>query len=276
MTHDHDHDHDHEHAHDDEAAQDAGILADALELDFAPGLVDTAAFVVLDDEAVILDEVSGATHLLNPTGTLVLQCFDGVSTLQEIATDVAEAFHAEEEVVAADLLTLARELGDRGLLVGVKARPRVQPSQPAPSLPVGTVLSGLDAQVADGPVVDDKWLGSGPALVVSWGARCGFCKRIIPDLVDLEMPLAAAGIRLMLVTTGSPEEIETQFAEAPGALPIAYTDELPDFLAGLGTPVAYAVGSGAATSELMALGALDVPQLARRLAGVHEESPTTS
>jgi thiol-disulfide isomerase/thioredoxin len=267
-----DHGHDHDHKHDGADGEAEELLATQLTTDFAPGLVPTANYVVLEGEAVVLDEVSGATHLLNETGALVLQCFDGAATIDEIAVDVAEAFNADKAVVAEDILGLARELGQRGLLEGVTARQPMTQREPVPSIPVGTVLTGLDARIEDGPAVDDAWVASGPALLVSWSPRCGYCKRVIPDLAELEMPLAAAGVRLMLVTTGSPEDMATQFADGGGVLPTAYAEEIPDFFTGLGTPVAYAVGADGQVSEPLAVGALDVPQLARALAGVTEDS----
>jgi hypothetical protein len=110
------------HAHADSA--DTDITSAEISEAFVPALVAAAAMAVVDSEAVILDEEAGSTHLLNATGSLVVQCFDGESTLAEIAADVAEAFRAPLELVSEDILTLCRELGDAGMLQGVSSLSR--------------------------------------------------------------------------------------------------------------------------------------------------------
>ena len=50
-------------------------------------------------------------------------------------------------------------------------------------------------------------------------------------------------------------------------LPVMHVDETPDFFAGLGTPVAYLVDADRQVVEPIAIGAAEVPDLVRRLAG---------
>jgi hypothetical protein len=77
----------------------------------------------------------------------------------------------------------------------------------------------------------------------------------------------ASGVRLMLVTTSDNQSVEQQFETSGAELPVAYAESAPGFFNGLGTPVAYFV-EGGAVAEPIAFGAVAVPELARRLAGV--------
>jgi hypothetical protein len=75
----------------------------------------TAHAVEVDDDAIVIDERSGALYRLTPTGALLWRCLDGVSTLEEICEDIAEAFDAPLDSVAAVVTELMAHL----LAVGV-------------------------------------------------------------------------------------------------------------------------------------------------------------
>jgi hypothetical protein len=96
-----------------------GKAADELEL---TDVVVPATDVVrhLNGEAtILLDMSTGATVLLDQIGALVWSILDGVSPLEEIVADLAEAFQAPVETVGPDVLELARALGQAGMLAGV-------------------------------------------------------------------------------------------------------------------------------------------------------------
>jgi hypothetical protein len=95
------------------------VRAAEIDRSFVPRQAETAYTVELDGEAVVLDEARNRLHHLNPTATLVWACFDGDGTIDEIATDLADAFTFEPDAVALDVMQLARELGAEGLLDGV-------------------------------------------------------------------------------------------------------------------------------------------------------------
>jgi hypothetical protein len=78
--------------------------------------------VEVDGEAVLLDERTGRLHLLNATGALVWACFDGASSLGEIVSDLSDGLGAPRDVVLADVMSIARHLGDEGLLANVEPR----------------------------------------------------------------------------------------------------------------------------------------------------------
>lgn len=74
------------------------------------------AGVELDGETILYEEDSGGLHVLNPTATLVWRCLDGAVSLGELADDIAAALGADPIEVGRDLLALAQQLDDEGLL----------------------------------------------------------------------------------------------------------------------------------------------------------------
>jgi Coenzyme PQQ synthesis protein D (PqqD) len=70
--------------------------------------------VDVDGEAVILDQASGQLMLLNTAGALVWSLFDGVSTIAEICTDIAEVLAVPIEQVLDETSLLAHTLLDSG------------------------------------------------------------------------------------------------------------------------------------------------------------------
>ena len=109
--------------------------------DIVPVKAPTAYTVEVGGEAVILEEVSQRLHLLNPTASLLWACFDGLSSVADIAADLAEVLDARVEDVISDSVALVRLLEADGLLV--PAKPSV------PSVP---------------PVINSAGVGSGPVL----------------------------------------------------------------------------------------------------------------
>ena len=83
----------------------------------APVPAPTTTLVEVGDEAILVDDQRGHLHLLNPSAALVVRLLDGVSSLDEICADLADAFSVDTDVVAGDVDPLARRLLDHGLLV---------------------------------------------------------------------------------------------------------------------------------------------------------------
>ena len=242
------------------SAEREEIPSSAVTLQHAPRLRTGVGSAFLDDEGVLLDPATGASHLLDAPAALVVRFLDGSATLAEIAFDIADVLGLERERVESDVLRLVRTLGDQGLLDGVARDPyagRPQRSSPE-GVPVGADLGGWPGWAAIGGAARST-------LLVSWGTRCGFCTRIAPGLAELGPRLDEAGVRLVLVTTGTKESFRSQVGELP--LEALHVEEAPDFFAGLGTPVAYLVGTDRTVLEPLVIGAGDVPALAERLAG---------
>lgn len=86
-------------------------------LRLAPAPAPNAVVVEVGDEAIVVDEARGHLHLLNPSAALVVRLLDGVSPLDDICADIADAFAVDPAAVLGDVGPLARRLLDDGLLV---------------------------------------------------------------------------------------------------------------------------------------------------------------
>ena len=110
----------------------ADELLDPADIDgaFRPRRADSVAFTELDGEIVLYDESTGGTHLLNPTASVLWQCFDGKASVDELAADVAEAYGIDEAVAAEDVRSVAQSLGELGVLTGVRGTAIQPPAEP--------------------------------------------------------------------------------------------------------------------------------------------------
>jgi hypothetical protein len=72
--------------------------------------------VQLDSESVLLDEANDRLHHLNPSATLVWQCFDGVATVGEIAHDMSDVLGEDARAVLDQTISVTTQLADEGLL----------------------------------------------------------------------------------------------------------------------------------------------------------------
>jgi hypothetical protein len=69
------------------------------------------------DETVILDLASGTYFGLDPVGARIWQLMGERKTRAEIFTTMLEEYEVEREQLEADVLRLATELAERGLVV---------------------------------------------------------------------------------------------------------------------------------------------------------------
>lgn len=81
-----------------------------------PKIRDDLTIVELDGEAVVFDELSCDLHYLNPTATLVFRLCDGTGTVDELATDIAAAYRADEEQIRRDVDAVVQDFRRSGLL----------------------------------------------------------------------------------------------------------------------------------------------------------------
>jgi hypothetical protein len=66
------------------------------------------ASVAIGDEVVLYRVADAATLVLNATAGLLWQCLDGSSRLDDIFSDLAEAFGADPSAVEGDCLPIVR------------------------------------------------------------------------------------------------------------------------------------------------------------------------
>jgi coenzyme PQQ synthesis protein D (PqqD) len=90
--------------------------------DFVALVPETIAWVDVDGEAVLYDEIRQQVHVLSATATLVWRGMDGKTSLDRIARDLSESFGTDLALVRSDVLDLARDLARKGLIAA--ARPR--------------------------------------------------------------------------------------------------------------------------------------------------------
>jgi hypothetical protein len=81
-----------------------------------PHVLESIAWAEVDGETVLYDEVQKKVHVLSPTATLVWSGIDGRTSLQQIARDLSQSFGEALPVVRSDVLELARDLMERGLI----------------------------------------------------------------------------------------------------------------------------------------------------------------
>lgn len=242
------------------------IAADDIGGGFIPVPRPQVAGVEIDGEEVLLEEGTRNIHWLNQIGSVVWASYDG-STLDQIARELSDIFGADPDLVKSDVLELTRQIGRVGLLEGVAAEIRPQPTGPE-GLSPGTLIPDFELPDLEGRTVTLKDFRGEQLLLVNWSPRCGFCDRIVPDLADLQSELREQGVRLLLLAIGSAEDNRLQLeGHGLGSTVLLQDDIDVNIFQNIGTPAAYLVDADGQIASEIAVGALDVPVLARKAAG---------
>lgn len=243
---------------------------------FVPRPRADVAFVEIDGEAVIAapegDDGRLLIHWLNPIGTIVWQCFDGAASLDELIADLVDAFGADPDVVAHDVVELSRALGRTGLLDGVTAQLSLGRAggdgyEPE-GLPQGSEVPRFSRRDLDGRDVELADLRGRRLVLVNWSPSCGFCSSIATELASLHADLHAQDTELVLLAFGSADDNRSLLRDAALSCTVLLQgDDAVDLFRGLGTPCAYLVDEHGLIASALAVGANQVPALARLAAG---------
>jgi peroxiredoxin len=139
----------------------------------------------------------------------------------------------------------------------------LQAGTPA-GLPAGTALP--DARLTDlqGETVALKDFRGRRVLLAHWSARCGFCDQIAPDLARLAPELEKAGVRLLLVSSGT-AEAERELAREHGLeshVLLQTKADAIEAIAGLGTPSGYLLDEEGRVAKPLAIGTGQILELA--------------
>lgn len=253
----------------DESVQE--LKPEDIDEHFAPLLREGIASVEVDGETVLLVEGTYRLHWLNQVATIVVSCFDGEASLDELAADFRAAFRADPEVITNDLLEITRQLGAAGLLAGVAEEIHEHQGSTPEGLEQGTQIPSFSFPDLEGrPVSLDDYRGR-KVLLVNWSPSCGFCKRIAPELAELQPDLRANEVELIMLTSGDLHENKLVLEETDLEVTMLLQDQPVDFFASLGTPVAYLLDEEGKVASGLSLGAIEVPALARAAAGREEE-----
>jgi peroxiredoxin len=107
-------------------------------------------------------------------------------------------------------------------------------------------------------------------LLINWSPGCGFCTKIAPALAELQPGLRKHDVQLLLVSYGDAESNRSLAAEQGLECPILLVgkDGLtpPDLFQQFGTPVAYLLDEQGSVLAPIAVGADQVPALAKEAA----------
>ena len=88
-----------------------------MELNHKPQPSPDAACQPVGDEAILINLNTGAYYSLNETGAMFWQLLDGQRTIADCARLIALDYEAAVEMIETDLLELATELNEEGLIV---------------------------------------------------------------------------------------------------------------------------------------------------------------
>ena len=256
----------------------AVVAPDDIDVGFVPQLSQNLLAMEVGPETVLLGDY-GQALVLNPTAGLVWHFFDGETALADLIDDFSEVLDVDRDTVRTDIVDFARTLGRNGLLQGV-AEPiddndlvEIDWSPPEP-VAVGESIEPLVAH-RPGRRPGHPGDGARPAgACSSTGALgVGSASPPPPRLPPPRQGLAAAGIDLILLTTGDPDENRRVLGDAGVAAPALLRAGEDDPFAGFGTPAAYLLDADGRVEEPMAYGANEVPVRAAELAGIEQPGP---
>ena len=104
-------------------------------------------------------------------------------------------------------------------------------------------------------------------LLVNWSPTCGFCDLIVRELAELQSSLRKRKIELVLASYGDAGSNRELVAEHGLECSILIQDgRAIDAFAGVGTPAAYLIDEDGRVARPLAVGAEEVPELARQIA----------
>ena len=136
------------------------------------------------------------------------------------------------------------------------------------SLPVGTEFPSFALPDLSGNEVKLEDFRGKSTLLVNWSPNCGFCDRIAPALA--EVASSQDKLQIILLARGD-EKANRDTAEEHRLkcpIQIVQDSDVPAPFKEFGTPVAYLLDAEGRVASPMAVGAEQVPELARAAAGL--------
>jgi peroxiredoxin len=136
-------------------------------------------------------------------------------------------------------------------------------------LSVGTAVAPFSLPDLAGKPVALADLKGKRALLVHWSPGCGFCTKIATALAELQPGLGKHEVQMLLVSHGDVES-NRKLAEEHGLecpiLLVSEESQTPEIFRPWGTPVAYLLDEQGLVLEPLAVGADQVPMLAKEAA----------
>jgi hypothetical protein len=97
---------------------DGGVVTGSfVERGATPTIAPSTSAGIFGHEAVVFCFPTTTVHRLDPIGSLIWQCLDGATTVDELTLDLADAFATDRAAVAADVVGLLEKLIDAGAVV---------------------------------------------------------------------------------------------------------------------------------------------------------------
>jgi hypothetical protein len=100
-----------------------------IDTSFVPRFRDAVATVPVAEEAVLYEGDTGDLHRLDAVGSVVCSLFDGRTSIATAVDELVAAFGAPRDTIQTDVVSLVRELGSKGLLVGVASPTPIEVEQ---------------------------------------------------------------------------------------------------------------------------------------------------
>jgi len=249
------------------------MTPDQIDGSFVPVVVGELTPVDIGDERVLLDGWKAAL-VLNPSATVIWDSFDGASSLDDVATELADLTQADRDQVFDIVLAFAKELGHLGRLDGVSAEagPQIE-LVPVKLLGPGDSFAGVKGTDLNGATRTLHEFADGDVLAINWNPHCGHCVSIASRLAALDAPLRAAGVTMVLIAYGDPETNRRLAEQAGLSSPILLVGDAESPFGVTGTPSAAHLGVDLVIDAL-AHGNIDVPRFAATLAGVNPDEGT--
>lgn len=135
------------------------------------------------------------------------------------------------------------------------------------ALALGAEFPPFDLRDLDGKPVGLADFRGRRVLLVNWSPTCGFCEAIAPTLRKLHDGMRKHDVELLLVASGDADSNRRLARAHRLECPILLAERPVDGFGAIGTPAAYLLDEEAHVASARALGAQEVPELARQAAG---------
>lgn len=220
---------------------------------------------------IVLRDGWRAAVALNDVGALIWSYFDGTSSLDAVSAEVSAVSGIDRSVVSAEVVAVARQLGAGGFLRGVGVDDGAEVDWRlvvVPDVEVGEQVDDSSFTDLDGQERTLAELRGGEAMLINWSPDCGYCWVMAERLAVLVEPLAANGVQLVLVASGT-VEANRAAAEAAGIrCPIFIRHGSTDPFRAHGTPCSYHIDADGRLLAPIVHGTEAVLAAASDLAGV--------
>ena len=138
--------------------------------------------------------------------------------------------------------------------------PAAEPEAPQ-AVPVGGRAPRVQLPDLDGKRVDLEEIRNGRTALLFWNPGCGFCQRLIPELKEWEADRGDGSPRLVLISTGLPEENRNQGFGSAILLDGEFSTAMS--FGASGTPSAILLDAEGNVSSSLAVGGPNVMELLR-------------